>query len=127
VVYNETMYSRNSNRRWIFLVPIILAVAFFATFLGLSLYYHGASPPYYGPPFFFGWGFFPWFFFFPVIFLAFFAFRWIFWGGWGWGWGGYYRGYYDDPAMETLKQRYARGEITKEQFEQMTKDLEQHA
>ncbi len=27
-----------------------------------------------------------------------------------------------DP-METLKERYARGEITKEQFEQMKKDL----
>jgi putative membrane protein len=120
------MYSNNSNRRWIFLVPIFIAVAFFATFIGLSLYYHGTSPAYYGPPFFYGWGFFPFggFFIFPVIFILFFAFRWIFWGGWGWG--RYYRGYYgnEDPAIETLKQRYARGEISKEQFEQMAKDLE---
>jgi putative membrane protein len=116
------MYSNNGNRRWIFLVPILIAAAFFAVFIGISLYYHGASPAYYGPPFFFGWGF-PGFFIFPAIFLVFFAFRWIFWGGWGWG--RYYGN--EDPAIETLKQRYARGEITKEQFEQMAKDLEQHA
>jgi uncharacterized membrane protein len=28
--------------------------------------------------------------------------------------------------MDTLRQRYARGEISKEQFEQMSHDLEQH-
>ena len=117
------MYSSN-NRRLIFLVPVFIAVAFFATVIGLSLYYHGTSPAYYGPPFFYGWwGFFPGFFIIPVIFLAFFAFRWIFWGGWGWG--RYYGN--EDPAIETLKQRYARGEISKEQFEQMAKDLEQQA
>ena len=41
-----------------------------------------------------------------------------------------YRGYYgpdDDDAVQVLRQRYARGEITKEQLEQMTKDLEQHS
>lgn len=31
-----------------------------------------------------------------------------------------------DPAIDTLRQRYARGEISKEQFEQMSRDLEQH-
>ena len=41
-----------------------------------------------------------------------------------------YRGYYgpdDDDAVQVLRQRYARGEITKEQLEQMTRDLEQHS
>lgn len=28
-----------------------------------------------------------------------------------------------DPALQIIKERYAKGEITKEQFEQMTKDL----
>ena len=77
---------------------------------------------------FYGWWFFP-FGFFVFIFVVFFAFRFIFWGFWGWGWRrrywyGYGYGYGD--AHEILRQRYARGEITKEQFDQMTRDLEQH-
>jgi putative membrane protein len=75
------------------------------------------------------------FFFFPFgflifLFVIFFAVRALFWGlGWGWGWrGGYSRGYwrgyghYGD-ANEILRQRYARGEISKDQFDQMTRDL----
>ncbi|MDG6902652.1 MAG: SHOCT domain-containing protein [Nitrososphaerota archaeon] len=56
----------------------------------------------------------------------FFIFRVAFWGwGGGWGWRRrYWYGYGD--AREILRQRYARGEITKEQFEQMSRDLEQH-
>jgi putative membrane protein len=29
----------------------------------------------------------------------------------------------DEPALEILRKRYARGEITKEQFDQMRRDL----
>ena len=76
------------------------------------------------------------FFFFPFGFLIFFfVVRVLFWGfGWGWGWGwrggysrGYWRsqGYYGD-ATEILRQRYARGEINKDQFDQMMKDLKAH-
>ena len=79
--------------------------------------------PYYG--FFpFGFVFFPFGFIF-FFFIVFFVFRFLFWGWGGWGryrWYGYYRG---EPA-EIVKERYARGEITKEQFEQMMRDLEQH-
>ncbi|MDA4116794.1 MAG: SHOCT domain-containing protein [Thaumarchaeota archaeon] len=99
-------------------------------------------------PFFFQWpsvGFYgyyphPNFFFFPfgfvVFFLLLFGARWLFWGwGWGRGWGrgfGYGRGYWrnyghwDDSATEILRQRYAKGEITKDQFDQMIRDLEAH-
>jgi uncharacterized membrane protein len=35
-----------------------------------------------------------------------------------------YRRY--DPAMHLLRKRYARGEISKEQFEQMAHDLQDH-
>lgn len=31
------------------------------------------------------------------------------------------------PALEILQERYARGEITREQFEQMRKDISQQA
>ena len=31
-----------------------------------------------------------------------------------------------DSAMDSLRQRYARGEITRDQFEQMAGDLERH-
>jgi uncharacterized membrane protein len=74
-----------------------------------------------------------WGFIGPAIgffFLIFFIF------GWAWVphnrgyWRRRYRGYYgsnDDDAIQVLRQRYARGEITKEQLEQMTRDLEQHS
>ncbi len=72
-------------------------------------------------PFFpFGW---LWGFFF--IFIAFWFVRWIF---WPWRWH-YPRRYwrYGDEAYYILRERYARGEITKEQFEQMMRDLQQHS
>jgi len=71
-------------------------------------------------PFGFGW------IFFLLFFLFFWGMRW--WGGWGWGW--YGRGghswRYGDDAHAILRTRYARGEITKDQFDQMMRDLEQH-
>ncbi len=43
-----------------------------------------------------------------------------------WGWGSN-RGWRDeDRALQLLRERYARGEITKEQFDQMSNDLERH-
>jgi uncharacterized membrane protein len=76
------------------------------------------------------------FFFFPFgflifFFVIFFVVRGLFWG-WGWGWrGGYSRGYwhnqgYYGDATEILKQRYAKGEITKDQLDQMMRDLQAH-
>jgi len=116
--------ARNQNspsKAWL-LIPVIgiivvvgIAVAFF--FYGPRMV--GAYPWY-------GWWFpFPWFFIFPVIFFAFFALRWIFGGGWGGG-GRWYYNQYNDRAVEILKERFARGELTQEQFEQMAKDLARH-
>lgn len=50
-----------------------------------------------------------------MIFFAFFAVRL---GSRPWR----YRRY--DPAMQLLRERYARGEITKQQFDQMARDLQ---
>ncbi len=80
--------------------------------------------------------FYPFFWFpFPLFlifgfFLFFGVLRWIFFPWrWGWGWGlGYGRRYwrYQDQSYYILRERYAKGEITKEQFDQMMRDLQQH-
>ena len=114
------------SRRWVF-VPLLVAAGLIVTFAGVALYLGVPSaPPTTGATYPWFWWFpFPWFFFIiPVFFLIFFAVRWYFWGGWWWGRGGWYYGGADDPALETLRQRYARGEITQQQFEEMRKELE---
>ncbi len=59
------------------------------------------------------------------LFFFFWVFSWFFrpWG-WGWGYRRRYRWWRYDDAERILRERYARGEITKEQFEQMMRDLE---
>jgi uncharacterized membrane protein len=57
-----------------------------------------------------------------ALFFLFFAFRWFF---WPWGWG-YRSGYWtSDDAYYILKERFAKGEITREQFERMSRDLQE--
>jgi putative membrane protein len=107
-------------RRWMWL-PLVFAAALVAVLVGSWLYF-GAPGPAYAGPWPVWWFPFGWFLFIPVIFLVIFSIRWFFWGGWGWGWG--WRGGYYDPALETLRERFARGEITKDQFEQMRRDLQ---
>jgi putative membrane protein len=124
------LYERNRKfgLGWI-LVPIVALIVLAGLFVGFALLGSKAGVSYAPGPYY-GWWFggpffgFGGFFFIPLIFIAFFAFRWFIWRPWGWG-RGWYGGYYDDPALETLRQRFARGEITKEQFEHMSKDLQQ--
>jgi putative membrane protein len=116
--------------RWIvggilILLLIGVFVVPFVFFGGFERGYPGPGPYYGGPYFFFPFGFF------IFIFIVFFAVRWIFWG-WGWGWRrGRYQGRwgygYGGDATEILRLRYARGEITKEQFDQMKKDLDEQS
>lgn len=66
-------------------------------------------------PFHFGWlgGIF-------LVFVVFWIAKWLI---WPWR-GGYYSYRYQHRTAESiLKERYAKGEITKEQFEQMMRDL----
>jgi putative membrane protein len=72
---------------------------------------------------FFGWFFWPLGFLF-VLFIIFGVAR-LLWFPWGRGY--YRRGWYGfGTPEEILRRRYARGEITKDQFDQMMRDLEQH-
>ncbi len=67
---------------------------------------------------------------FPMIMLVVvIIFLFVFFGRWGgrppwWGPGGHHReGGESETALEILNKRYAKGEITKEEFEQMKKDI----
>lgn len=114
------MYSSRNrpSTRWL-LVPILVVTGILALVIGTGAYFAATGIH----PAGFYWFPFPFFplIFIPVVFLFFFGFRWFFWGCWGWGRYGQYHG---DPALVTLRERYAKCEITKEQLDQMTKDLE---
>ena len=101
------------------IVAALVTWATFALFSGPRMMYIYGYP---GP------GYFPFFFpfgFLILLLVILLVFRLIFWRSWGWG---YWRrrGYYGLDSKEILKRRYARGEITKEQFEQMLRDIDQH-
>ena len=71
-------------------------------------------------------GLYPWFPFgffwiWPFGFILFFLFAKSFFWGWGWR-SGYWAD--DGDSERILAVRYARGEITKEQFERVRKDLQ---
>ena len=102
---------------------VIVAIVSFFAVIALRGYPSEPMMTYNGYPVFGWWFFFPFGIFF-IFFILFFVSRLVFWPlGWGWR-RRYWYGY--GNANEILRRRYARGEITKEQFDQMTKDLEQH-
>ncbi|UVS70033.1 SHOCT domain-containing protein [Nitrososphaera viennensis] len=86
-------------------------------------FYLAPRPPgaFYFFPFHFGWlgGIF-------LIFIVFWIARWLLWP-WRGGRGYYYAYPYQQraDAVSIVRERYAKGEITKEQFEQMLRDLRQ--
>ena len=104
----------------------IAFIAVVGTIATLGLIFRPAVVGYYP----FAYGFFPFglFFGFFWIFAIFWFVRWLIFPGrwgysrryWGSGWG------YGDRAYYILRERYARGELTKEQYDQMIRDLQQH-
>jgi putative membrane protein len=93
---------------------ILVAVSIVA-----SLVWYASQPAGTFRPFFqFGWlgGLF-------FIFIAFWLVKGLFWP-WRWHYARRYWRYGDD-AYYIVRERYAKGEITKEQFEQMMRDLQQ--
>ncbi|WP_291524520.1 SHOCT domain-containing protein [Acidithiobacillus sp.] len=75
-----------------------------------------------------GWGWTPWMMIFPLFFLVLMVVFMVFMmrGGMGGAMGG---GSHETPdsgetPREALDRRYARGEITREEYQQMRKDLE---
>ena len=121
--YGEQHRHRGNPFAWAVLAVFIVTIVAFLAVLTIRGYPSSPAPAYYGYPGFGWWFLFPFGIFFLFIVL-FFVSRLIFWPmGWGWG-RRYWYGYGD--AREIIRQRYARGEITKEQFDQMNRDLEQH-
>ena len=96
---------------------MLLLAVLVTVVVGASVYFYGMAPQPYG---WWPWPPFGWFLFIPLFFLAFFALRLFWWGLWG-GSGWYL---HEDSAMQLLRERFARGELTREQFEQMRRDLQ---
>jgi uncharacterized membrane protein len=121
--YDDRHLRARKTFAWVIAAIAVVAVIALIAALVTRSYPYSPTMQYYGYPFF-GWWFFPFGFILFFLFI-FFIGRLIFWGGGGWGWRrGYYYHYGD--AREILRQRYARSEITKDQFDQMMRDLEQH-
>src|SRR6266508_6094173 len=111
--------SQRPYRMWRW-APFALLAGIFVVAIVVGLILRAVSPGAPGPLWFPFAGF--WVFF--AFFALFWAVRWFLWP-WGWGWGYSRRGYWHgDESYYILRARYARGEITKEQYDQMMRDLE---
>lgn len=112
-----------SGRGW-FLVPILLAALVLAGLAYAVLEGTGVLPGFTpsGP-------FPPFWWVFPLGFFAFWVFVWLVVRPWAWG-GYWYRGggwAHRAGAEEILRERFARGELSKDQLRRMIGDLEEVA
>jgi putative membrane protein len=103
-------------------IVAVVAIALVAVVSLVFWWYAVSSVPAGGRPYAL-WPYFPFGLFF-VLFVAFFLVRIAIWTGYRgrrYGNGGRYR--YGQRARAILAERYARGEITREQYHQMLQDL----
>ncbi len=111
---------RHARRLIGFGILALVAIFVIAMVVFMFVVAPNVAPMGYYPRFPFGFG---WIGAFFLIFLLFGVMRWFF-VPWGWAYRrAYWRG---DEVHSILRERYARGELTREQFEQMKGDLEQH-
>jgi len=126
---------RNNNREKfpttiiaIIAVAIMVAVILMPVFAYLSStntnYGYGNNNGYYGGMMG-GYGGVSMLFMVPIGLIVLLVIGYVIWRSVGRGssCGGGHTGHYDSSALEIVNQRYARGEISKEQFEQMKKDI----
>src|SRR5579862_8770567 len=105
---------------WWWLLPLFVVSAL--VILGVTVTLLGwvhAVPPGYGPTGYF-WPLAP-LGFFLFVFAGFLLLRWATWGGRGWAGGA--RGN-SVSAREMLRWRFARGELSSEQFREMSRELD---
>jgi putative membrane protein len=109
---------------------MVVIFAVFAYFSSRNPYYGNGYGNYGGYGMMGGFGGYWMLFMIPVGLIVLFVIGYAIWRGLGWGWGGCggHYGHYTsveerETASEILRRRYARGEISKEQYEQMKKDI----
>ncbi len=112
-------HRRRRRRIGLVFLGVVLAIAVLFVVL---LYERGTAGSGGGPYFFPWWGFFGIFF---LLWIAFFAVRVAFWTTRGSGSRRYNGGGPHQNAWAIARQRYARGEITREQYQQIMNDLRQ--
>ena len=116
----------------VLIAVVVIIMAVFAFFSSRNSYY-GNGYGYYGGMcgMMGGFGGFPMMLFMiPIMLIVLVVIGYFIWRGLGWGYGcgGGRYGHYassegKESAMEILARRYANGEITQQQFEQMKKDI----
>ena len=112
----EKRDSRHFRWVWIGLAVMFVLIGI-ATII--DAYYNRARVGMFG---FFPFGFFWWII---ILFVAFWLFRWIFWGGWE---GHAYRRAESrhGDAYYILKERYASGKISKKEYTEKMRDLDDY-